>query len=83
MRFLNKKDLKRIFGKKNLENLEGYAFVELNDDIYAVSRDIEKISLDDFNVRKIGLRIGVFDNDCLRINLNGERFLKMRKILFC
>ncbi len=82
MRFLNHKDLKRNFGKENVSKFNDFSLVEINDFVYAISRDVAKINLEDFNVRSMGLRVGMIIDGKLRLTENGERFFKMRKISF-
>ena len=82
MRFLNNKELKKIIGKENIKKMSEYAFAEHDDFIFVISRDIAKINLNDFNIRKVGLCIGRYDKAELNLNDSGERFFRTKRISF-
>ena len=58
MRFLNKKESKKFLEEKKLDiNLNEYALLENNNEIFLITRDIEKLDLSSLKIKRIGLRL--------------------------
>ena len=69
MKFLNKKELKRIrnilMEKHKLVLPDDIHMALDEDDLFVVSKDVDRISLQDLNVKRIGLLLGKFEYDCV------------------
>ncbi|MEK6904191.1 MAG: hypothetical protein AABW87_01210 [Nanoarchaeota archaeon] len=57
-KFLNRRKARRLIEENNLNvDLDSFFIVKKDFSFYIISRDIEKISLNDYNIVHIGLKI--------------------------
>ena len=57
-KFLNRRKPRRLIEENNLNvDLDSFFIVKKDFSFYIISRDIEKISLNDYNIVHIGLKI--------------------------
>ena len=58
MRFLNKKESLKLIQEKNLVvDLDEYCFVEVNEEIYKITRAVSKLDLSALNIKRMGLKL--------------------------
>lgn len=57
-RFINRRDSRRLIAENNLDvDLDSFFIVKKDSLFYIISRDVEKISLDDYRIVSMGLKI--------------------------
>ncbi len=55
IRFLNKKEIKDLLDKLNIQLKDNYVFIKKNNEFYIVSNDIKSIDFGDLNIKSMGL----------------------------
>ena len=68
IRFLNKKEIKDLLDKLNLELKNNYVFIKKNNEFYIVSNDIKSIDFSDLNMKSIGLLFAKYKDNKLVLN---------------
>lgn len=68
IRFLNKKEIKDLLDKLNLELKNNYVFIKKNNEFYIVSNDIKSIDFSDLNMKSMGLLFAKYKDNKLVLN---------------
>ncbi|MFH0936146.1 MAG: hypothetical protein V1815_00515 [Candidatus Woesearchaeota archaeon] len=68
IRFLNKKEIKDLLDKLDLELKNNYVFIKKNNEFYIVSNDIKSIDFSDLNMKSMGLLFAKYKDNKLVLN---------------